>query len=34
MPRSIGKQYERSVVSVLKKKKKARVGSVCRNGMF
>ena len=34
MPRSIGKQSERSVVSVLKKKKKARVGSVCRNRMF
>jgi len=34
MPRRIGKQSERSVVSVLKKKKKATVGRVCRKGMF
>ena len=34
MLRSIGKQYGESVESVLKKKRKARVGKICRKGKF
>jgi len=32
--RSIGKQFVESVESVLKKKKKAMVGRICRKGRF
>jgi len=34
MLRSIGKQSGESVESVLKKKRKATVGRICRNGRF
>jgi len=34
MLRSIGKQSEESVESVLKKKRKATVGMTCRKGRF
>jgi len=34
MRRSIVKQSEKSVESVLKKKRKAVVGRICRKGMF
>jgi len=34
MLRSIGKQYAESVESVLKKKRKATVGRICRKGRF
>jgi len=34
MLRSIGKQSGKSVESVLKKKKKATVGRICRKGRF
>ena len=34
MLRSIGKQYGDSAESVLKKKRKAAVGKICRKGRF
>ena len=34
MLRSVGKQFGESVESVLEKKRKATVGSICRNGRF
>jgi len=34
MLRSIGRQYRESVESVLKKKRKAMVGRICRKGRF
>ena len=34
MLRSIGKQSGESVESVLKKKRRATVGMICRKGMF